>query len=315
MIAISLGLLIIGVVLGIFLSGNRNYAQDERYARVQENARFAMKTLSIDIANADFWGGMTDASAIGSSGTLLCNITLNGGAAFVILTDATAAAITSSYPCITAAKNNTSVLVVKRVQGACLANSGDTVYSALCATTAPESGKKYLCTLNNGPCSSFGTLPIVGGLFTGDGTTATPVGSRSWEYIPRIYYVRDYAVTAGDGIPTLVRKDLQAGAMVDVPLVEGIENFHVEAGAASGPNAPQQMKVYVLARSLDRDLAYDTDRAGAKTYQLGSSCFTTAGTDPCLALATTDGAPQRYYRRVFSSAVAVRNPGLLAQFN
>lgn len=299
MIAISLGLLIIAVVAGIFLSGNRNYAQDERYARVQENARFAMKTLSTDIASVAFWGGMTDASAIASIGTT-CNITLNGGAAFVVLTDATAAAITTSYPCITAAKNNTSVMVVKRVQGACLAAAADTLYSVLCATTAPVPGRVYLRV--NG---TIGTL-----------VTDTPVvvGDRYWEYIARIYYIRDFAVAAGDGIPTLVRIDLQAGT-ADVPLVEGIENFHVEAGTASGAYAPQPMQVYVLARSLDRDLAYDTDRAGAKTYQLGTtSCFTIAGTAPCVALATADGTPQRYYRRVFSSAVAVRNPGLLAQF-
>lgn len=303
MIAISLGLLIIAVVAGIFLSGNRNYAQDERYARVQENARFAMKTLSTDIAGVAFWGGMTDAGAIGSIGTT-CNITLNGGAAFVILTDATAAAITTSYPCITAAKNNTSVMVVKRVQGACLAAAADALYSVLCATTAPVPGRVYLRV--NG---------TTGTLVTAAATTVVVVGDRYWEYIARIYYIRDFAVAAGDGIPTLVRIDLQAGT-ADVPLVEGIENFHVEAGAASGAYAPQPMQVYVLARSLDRDLAYDTDRAGAKTYQLGTtSCFTIAGTAPCLALATADGTPQRYYRRVFSSAVAVRNPGLLAQFN
>jgi type IV pilus assembly protein PilW len=50
-----------------------------------------------------------------------------------------------------------------------------------------------------------------------------------------MYYVRDYAVTAGDGIPTLVRSELNfvGGALAQqpaVPLVEGIEAFRIEFG-------------------------------------------------------------------------------------
>lgn len=55
-------------------------------------------------------------------------------------------------------------------------------------------------------------------------------------FMSTIYYVRDYAVTAGDGIPTLMRSqfDVSAGGDLEqqaaVPLIEGIAAFRVEFG-------------------------------------------------------------------------------------
>jgi type IV pilus assembly protein PilW len=55
-------------------------------------------------------------------------------------------------------------------------------------------------------------------------------------FMSTIYYVRDYAVTAGDGIPTLMRSQfdfLPSGNLEQqaaVPLIEGIAAFRVEFG-------------------------------------------------------------------------------------
>ncbi len=59
------------------------------------------------------------------------------------------------------------------------------------------------------------------------------------KFISTIYYVRNYAASAGDGIPTLVqsRFDLQGGTLAHpatvTPLIEGIEGFRVELGIDS----------------------------------------------------------------------------------
>jgi len=55
------------------------------------------------------------------------------------------------------------------------------------------------------------------------------------KFVSNIYYIRDYAVTAGDGIPTLMRSsfDLAGGALAHQPaqaLIEGIQGFRVEYG-------------------------------------------------------------------------------------
>jgi prepilin-type N-terminal cleavage/methylation domain-containing protein len=56
------------------------------------------------------------------------------------------------------------------------------------------------------------------------------------KFVSNIYYVRSYASTAGDGIPTLVRSSFDLGSdgtlahQAPEALVEGIENFAVELG-------------------------------------------------------------------------------------
>jgi len=64
----------------------------------------------------------------------------------------------------------------------------------------------------------------------------TPADKR--KFVSNIYYVRDYANIAGDGIPTLMRSefDLAGGVLAHqaaVPLIEGIEGFVVELGIDS----------------------------------------------------------------------------------
>jgi prepilin-type N-terminal cleavage/methylation domain-containing protein len=59
--------------------------------------------------------------------------------------------------------------------------------------------------------------------------------SETRKFISNIYYIRDYAVTAGDGVPTLVRSqfDLVGTTLKHsdpVALIEGIEGFRVEYG-------------------------------------------------------------------------------------
>jgi type IV pilus assembly protein PilW len=57
------------------------------------------------------------------------------------------------------------------------------------------------------------------------------------KFVSNLYYVRNYAVTAGDGVPTLMRSQFTATATSTVPvhqapeaLIEGIEGFRVEYG-------------------------------------------------------------------------------------
>lgn len=68
-----------------------------------------------------------------------------------------------------------------------------------------------------------------------DRTCTAGVLSPRRKYMQSIYYIRQWANTPGDGVPTLVRSqfDLVGGALAQQPamaLVEGIERFRVELG-------------------------------------------------------------------------------------
>jgi type IV pilus assembly protein PilW len=58
---------------------------------------------------------------------------------------------------------------------------------------------------------------------------ATP--APAYKYVESLYYVRNHAVTTGDGIPTLMRSQFTGGAhQAADAMIEGIEGFRVELG-------------------------------------------------------------------------------------
>jgi Tfp pilus assembly protein PilW len=65
---------------------------------------------------------------------------------------------------------------------------------------------------------------------------ATAAAATKRKFVSSIYYIRDYATTAGDGIPTLVRSSFDPGSTVALAhqaaeaLVEGVEDMSFELG-------------------------------------------------------------------------------------
>jgi type IV pilus assembly protein PilW len=56
MVALTLGLVLVGGVLQVFISNKQTYRMQEAHARLQENGRFAMEKISRDIREAGYWG-------------------------------------------------------------------------------------------------------------------------------------------------------------------------------------------------------------------------------------------------------------------
>ena len=151
-------------------------------------------------------------------------------------------------------KAGTDVLVIRHAD------------TAACPPGAPvagcESGKLYFWSSQCGTGSnkqepSAFDLSIPDPI-TGLSTSPTPMWSRNCaaptptpslrrKFISDIYYIRTYAETPADAIPTLVRsrfdvsgaKPLETAQQPPVPLVEGVEGLRVEFGLAplstSGP--------------------------------------------------------------------------------
>jgi len=137
--------------------------------------------------------------------------------------------------------------------------------------------------------------------------TLVPAEFNYWKYDPEIYWIRDYAITDGDGIPTLVRKYLLNGAMTTELIAQGVEDMQIEYGIdtdtdgfadryIAAPSAAQMVQVttcriYLLMRSTEPDENYSNDH----TYTYSNS-----------ALSPYTPA-DNYYRRMFSTTVKVRN--------
>lgn len=130
---------------------------------------------------------------------------------------------------------NTDILVVRHVETCSPDIAADTNCEAL------NNSRLYFQSSLNSGCAGAPSYPNyvlsnVAANFTLKGRNCTSNTPRR-RFIQHIYYVRDFANTAGDGIPTLVRSVFDfAGSPATLAqqpaqaLVEGVEGFRIELG-------------------------------------------------------------------------------------
>lgn len=291
MVAMVIGLLIVFVIMGLFITSNRNYIQDNSYSRMQENGRFAMKFISADLRMAGFMGRVTDNSGISNTGlaaTSACGVVHDPNNPVALVNNATGTSANTAHSCIAATgfKDGSDVLIVKSTQGASVTAAGDHI-----------NGRVYL--------RITGTANA-GQLVQSDGS-ASPAGMADWLYQPHIYYIRNKTVN-GQVIPTLFRKRLDnATTMNDEEIAEGVENLQVQFGIDTGndgdidyyttaPTAAElktlisvRINILVRATSVDPNSTY----TNTKTYNLGDG--------------TIGPFNDKFQRRVYTSTIPVRN--------
>lgn len=247
MIAMLIGLVIIAALVTLFVNTSGNNRELARANSMIENGRFAIKVLEADLGHAGYWGGHipmfddqtasvtavpTDVPAAipdpcQDPGTWDAAYLENLVGIHVQAYDDPAAAEIAE--CVTAGiiadyQPDTDLLVVRHADtcavgdgGYCAAAAANNVYMQVsrCATeTTPYVLDTTGYTLTRLDC-------------------ATAAERR--KFVSNIYYIRDFAVAAGDGIPTLVRSEFDfvsgtLGQQAPVALVEGIEAFRIEFG-------------------------------------------------------------------------------------
>ena len=316
LIGITLGLLVVGTVLSVYLGASRGLAHTDRYARMQENGRYALDMLAEDLAMTDFWGRMLATDAISTSltspiGDCGADIDVFAPDSAIMVVEHHASPTTSHFTPCTAIEDvrraGTDLLVLKRVAGQPTAQTfvdvndadgdGDTAETLTLGASDLQNGSVYLR-------ANAATASLINDASAGN---APALEQQDWLYEPRVYFVRDWFDSAGDGVPTLCRVGLSGLALTDTDcLVQGIEHVHLQFGVdadddgvpnlyTSQPSTAQiesavTVRVFVLARSVTEDPFHDD----VKSYRLGD----------VVVPAANDG----YYRNVYSTTVTLRNP-------
>lgn len=306
MIAMVLGLLLTGALLTMLSQARKSFQQDEFFASMQDESRYAMQELTGDISMAGYIGDILvpeiiafDSSLTGSLGD---DCERSDGESFAYrLTDSstgvdttligmdniTAANAVAQFDCLLAGElvAGTDIIAVKHLAG------------AITDSAALEDGD--VVVRYNGTVGSLFVHPIAG-------TVPTPFEDRI--YTPAIYFIRNYTDTPGDGTPSLCRKVLVGGASVNMTsecIAEGIENLQVEYGIDNNGDgsvdsyltAPTQeeiettvsVRVFLLARTSEVDRGYSND----KTYTLSN--------------ATSFAPDDSFRRRVYMTTASVPN--------
>ncbi|MGH8517049.1 MAG: prepilin-type N-terminal cleavage/methylation domain-containing protein, partial [Panacagrimonas sp.] len=223
LVASTLGLLLLAGLGTLFLSTSRSYRENDLIAGMQDQARFAMATLSRDLSMAGYWGGMmgtdnivpnlsnestdddlsratvgmpaaSDCGPAGESWTFDMNAPLE-------FRNQDTAAVSAQWNCIAQSRAGTDALALRHVSGQVTGQmaSGDSEVTL-------RAFHFYLQT--NG---TLGTLTRWGAAARAapDALEQPALAPMSFHrYYPRIYFVRDWSLTRGDGVPTLCRKEL-----------------------------------------------------------------------------------------------------------
>jgi type IV pilus assembly protein PilW len=283
LIAMGLSMLLSIAVLTVFANNTHSFSQDENMLRMQDDARHALREITFEISMAGHYADLlipgsvtrdnnltltSDCGPVGTAEWMYQTVQAGTGRflSVVALDNATPAQAAANFTCINGAEfqDGTDVVAIKRVAG---------VRSA-----APVNGNIYLRT--NGTVGLLYQEPL-----TTPPVVAVPAPNSTWEYRPSIFYIRNFANTPGDDIPTLCKKVLRGPApgMTTECIATGIEDLQVEYGIDTtndgfanvylpAPTLAEMQSVVIarvslLARTAEIDTRYEND----KTYSLSNA--------------------------------------------
>lgn len=260
MIAMVISLLIMGAILTLFLDVTRTNDEMAKTNSQIENGRFAIQLLQSDLAHAGFWNGyipqFDDLSKDGVPGDAptavpspclayiswsLVHRTNLLGIPVQAYEDDTVPGECAAL--LASRKSATDVLVVRHA-GTCVPGAA----GCEADTSASASPKVYFqASFCKDDLATY-VLSITGFVLH---QRTVPVGlancalstlfTEKRKFVSNIYYIRNYSVTPGDGIPVLMRSEFdRSSALLSLPahqsaqaLIEGIEGFRVEFGVDS----------------------------------------------------------------------------------
>ncbi len=301
MVALALSMTLSIAVVSVFVNNSHSFTQDDNIARMQDDARHALREIAFDLSMAGHYAELHMPDVVTQDGGLAIGVDCgpagevnwmyrtvvpgtDDALSLTAVDNASNADILAAHSCIAAGEllEGTDVVSIKRVVGS--------------QSAVLRNGGIYLRT--NG---------TVGLLYRSPAPGAAAITGDDWEFRPTIYFIRRYANVPGDGIPTLCRKVLNGvgPSMVTECLATGIENLQIEYGIDTnedgGPDtfmpsptlAEMQRvvtaRVFILARTTDIDTRYDND----KTYSISNA---------------QDFLPDdSFHRRVFSTNVTIQN--------
>lgn len=244
MVTMVVSLLIMGAVLMLFLDITRTNDEMAKTNVQIENGRFALQLLANDLQHGGFWDGyipefddltakdipsdypaaVPDPCAPFATWDVAYKNALLGIPVQVY----PASAVPAGCSGLTNLQANTDVLVVRHAAtGATAAGGfdGDDVYfqPSFCSASSYDYWLDKKLAL-----ADFDWVKRDSSAADG---CSPGLQADVRKYVSHIYYIRDYSVVVGDGIPTLMRAEFDNGVIVaGQPLIDGVEGMIVELG-------------------------------------------------------------------------------------
>ncbi len=229
MIALTIGLLLVGSAFKVYMESARTYGIHETEARLEENARYAYSVLEPDLRMAGFWGYAKGVSSIAGA-------SLQSASAATTMAGTAASSCGSNFGTdlgTVIEGTNDSYTLGCTAYGSGFMPSADTI-TVRRASMLPSA----VPTATAGPlriCSTRTTVSLVniGTSCQADQSPAQNSPGTIHDLIVHAYYVSRDASTA-TGVPTLWRKSLNTVGTVptfqDEEILAGVEDLQVQFG-------------------------------------------------------------------------------------
>ena len=267
MISMVIGLLILLALITLLANVGRNNSEMSKTNRIIENGRFALQLLQLDISHAGYWGGYIpqfddlSLTAIPNDVPIavpdpclayaawnpahVSNLIGIAVQSYEIPSVVTSPTLSVCANRVTSPKANTDVLMVRSVESSAKCNPAISATSAVPECALPTENQLYfqvaLCG-NTAPSPAYALRAYSAANFAANFPgknrgldCAATSSSELRKFDSSLFYVRNFSVTEGDGIPTLMRSqfDLSGGVLEHKSaeaLIDGVEGFRVELG-------------------------------------------------------------------------------------
>src|SRR6266853_1072402 len=230
MVAITIGLIILAALVGLFAGNSRERGEIERANQQTENGRYALQIIGDDLRDAGYLASFNPGTVAGPNAQLVVPAALPSACAVDVPTLNSAVALAvqgydngaNAPACVADLRAGTDILVVRRASTCAVGSAG---------CDPQVAGDVYLQVSGCGTEFSAGTYYALDSnagnlnLHQKDCVTAALI----YQFRTHVYFVANND-KPGDGIPTLKRAELGAGAFNIVPVVEGVENVQLEYG-------------------------------------------------------------------------------------
>ncbi len=244
MVAVTIGLLMMAAVLQLFVDVSRTNAEMAKTNAQMENSRFAIQLIADDLQHGGFWDGyipefddLTAEDIPGDYPATVPDPCVDFSTWDLAYKNAVLGLPVQVYPAsavpagcsgLTNLQANTDVLVVRHAATSTTAEADFDVNDVYFQPSFCSSSSYDYWLAQKAAFADFDWAKRDPSLADGCGP-----GEQAdiRKLVSHIYYIRDYSVTAGDGIPTLMRAEFDNGVMGSAqPLIDGIEGMIVELG-------------------------------------------------------------------------------------
>ena len=243
MIAVAIGLALLAGLTSLYVSTSKARAEFNKTSEQVENGRFALQSITRDIAMAGFYGRASQPLGTGSyalsdpCAAAPTSMGFSTSPAFTVPLPVYGPSLAATVPsCLATTLSNMAtgaeVLTISYVSGNTTAAPNGTDYyvqRSSCETDAVPlvySKSASAFTLHN-------KSPVAGGV------CSTSTAAELRKYVPRSYYVATCDICTGSGAdttPTLKIAEFVNGTIKVSSLVAGIEDVHYKYGVDTDNN-------------------------------------------------------------------------------